>query len=193
MTSVLMKYKCDNAGCDAWHNHYITQAEVDWHDRILHKLQKNGGGNRTTKKGLGKFFGWYTAIKEAIKAQRQHNVANETAVIYSTSFPIPNCCMANRDIDLPYTRHPLLPTQHNQSNNEIPSYREAAKATCETLWKPQKLKPPHHQQEEIMNHQNDDAVDVDENDTIDDRCHFPQHCKNPSKSIVHKAQRSGKK
>lgn len=200
MIRVLMKYKCGNDGNAAWHDHLLTQEDVDWHDTILKFALKYE--KVCLKESMGDWYGWYIAIKEAIKYLKKQNEVEGATVVFIKHHPIKKCCDDSRKQVLLYPRHPLkqVPVNQLDKNSKI-SHRDSKvgkfvkasttkKASYEELSKQmpfmQQRQRDGQQQDEIMDshHYKNCDMYVDENDTHDGPRHFPQHHEYPSKSLT---------
>ena len=200
MIPIIIKYKCDNGG--KWHDHTVTSEDVKWHGAIM----KVTGGNRkemlVNKLALGKWFGWYNGMQEALALSTQPSEAKETTVVYVKRHPFKNCCVDGLDvhplrdccnygqgITLSRTRPPLKSSnRHNEKNIIAPHSKGeliAASATISSGTCEKKLEP-------MILHHDSGAIYPDENDTLDDRCHFPQHQRLSSLRSGRKAKPKGK-
>ena len=187
MFNTHLLYKCDNSRSDIWHDHIVTQLDIEWHSSVLNvKAEKV-----PLVKTLGKWHAWYMAIEFALKnSQKQSEIQTYFVV---PRHPFPNCCLfQGRKSDYFYPRQPLKQIKHYNQNHANESVRNEAK--------PLPLTPPwqplHPQQQKIMPDVNDDEnhASEDENDTLDRaKPHCPLHHQYPSKSIVLKAKAKQKK
>jgi hypothetical protein len=190
MTPIRIKYKCDNGGM--WHDHCLTEEEISWHDGILAAETANECGNGAMKKILGKYFTWYMGVKEAIVQLQRHHDGKEVSVVYVKRHPFPNCCVDDREFILPFSeliapliRCPLKTInrqKHKKDNSAhggegiVVDKDDAVKGTCDPSTKKMPTTQNQVQSPDTNLDYNDNiAICTDENDTHDDRRHFPLH------------------
>jgi hypothetical protein len=196
MFPIIIKYKCYNVGGVHWHDHMLTQEDVDWHNNILNFTMKCKIQEKKMTRALGKSYGWYIGIKEAIEHLKHYQGGEGAPVVFIKQHNFTNCCVDGRAILFSFPRQPLVQIVHPNENSKIQSHATvgkvvkvstALKATCEPLSKQMNQKqqqPNHPQQEDIIEYHSNAFVFADENDTYDNKRHFPQHHKYRSKSIV---------
>jgi hypothetical protein len=201
-------YKCDNADDETWwHEHSLTQEDIDWYNYINAFSIINGATNASMKSILGKWNGWYNSVKKAIYYSNK-----ETGYVFMKHHPFTKCCdVHGQKIAYPYPRQPLQLIKEPDQNSAIESRDKAQKSVdtsasttmslCKGTSKPptmpwtQQLKLPHqHQQNDVINGHDHGTWFADENDSLDcNKPHFPLHYQYPSKSIVAKMKARRKK